>query len=144
MIGNIVNNMKQATKDLIQRLRIRLGLEEEFIETPKEWATPEQEQEEGAPMDWLFEESSLAVEPVYVFPKDRKKWTMRIPWFKKAKRVMAFILIVFSILGMVGSTFDTTYILYFLPVTGILIDYLLKTQPKKQSKWYVLDDLEEQ
>lgn len=141
--GRIVTDLRERLEKILESISKILTPKKEESEIPEEWLKPEQEQR--APMDWLFgDKPPLAAEPVFVFPKDKKRWAIRIPWFKKAKRVVAFLLIIFSVTGMVGSAFDLTYIFYFLPVTGILLDYLLKTQPRKSDKWYILDNIEDE
>ncbi len=129
-----------------------LGQKEEEIEIPEAWLHPEQTY--GNPMDWLFhrepttpQPTKLAVKPSVVFEEPRKTIlpSLGLPWLK-FKRVTAFLLLMvsgLSIIGFVMTPFTALLMIYFVPVTIILLDYLLRTQETQKTKWYVLDDIED-
>lgn len=127
-----------------------LGTKKE-IEIPEAWLQPKWDN----PMDWLFhveptvvEPTPVAVEPIIVFGELKKPILppLVMSW-SSVKRMITVVLLAVNILLAVEIiiTYSLALVLvYFVPVTIILLDYLLRTHKVQKIKWPALDDIEEE
>lgn len=117
---------------------------EEEDEIPESWKNQETlgeveiPKEKGNPSNL-----SKALTVVPHFPKPKK---IIIPHWLKMKRITALILMIFNIVVTVGFiTINPLNVIFYILTALILLDYLFKTRPKKESvKWYHLDNIEEE
>jgi len=114
------------------------GTYQDTVEIPESWKNPDY----VAPIE--EEKAPVAVEPTITFHTNKKyrSW----PMFMKLKRLTAAILFVISIVSVVGYILSFSFaaaLVYYVPVTVILFDYLVKTREEHKPKWYVLDDMED-
>ena len=153
-IRDIIQQMKTGIRNLIMEIWVLLkkpylfirGLlspQEEEIEIPEAWKNPSTEVAINP-----VSPTPVAVEPSIVFKESiRTRFDVRMPpWFLKAKRILAFVLLIGSCISMVGLIFTFPVgLLFTIPTAIIILDYLIKTQSKTSRMcWYMLRDLEEE
>lgn len=132
----MMSNLRSKLTNYLERFVKFVEGKEEETQIPEEWKNPPSATTESNP-------TPVAVEPSIVFEPSKTKKPSRIPGLK-IKRIMAFFLLIASILASVEYIISFPLgLVFFIPAAIIFLDYLFKTQPKNLPKWYVLDDVEE-
>jgi len=115
---------------------------EKPIEIPEEWINPSTDV-----TDITSVSTPVAVEPTIVFEDpSKRKFALSIPWVFGMKRILAFLLLISTLMSMYLAIIS--YPLALIPICPsifIFIDYLMLTRPtEKKVKWYILQNLEEE
>ncbi len=154
VVRDLIHQLKTGLRNLIMEIwllfkkpylfiRDLISPREKEIEIPEAWKNPNVEViTNPVPL------TPVAVEPSIVFKEPvRGRFGIKMPpWFLKTKRMLAFVLLIGSCISMIGLIYTFPVgLLFAIPTTIIILDYLIKTRPKtSRMRWYILTDLEEE
>ncbi len=143
-IRNLILEVKAVFKSLLSFIAGIGTPREKEVEIPEAWRNPSTEVVIANPAPSI----QIAVEPSIVFKDTLKtRFGIRSPlWFLKAKRTVAFLLLVGSCVSIIGLLFTFPAGLFFTVPTAIInLDYLIKTRAKNNMmRLHILPDLEEE
>jgi len=139
---------KPKKKGIFTKIRIFLVGKTDKDLIPDEWITPD-----STPPDPELgkKETKPLKIPKIALPDAAKdligefgaeKEKFRFPGLRRGKRLIAFILFLISVSAIYGSivVWQPAFIVLMFLNSAIMLDYLLKTQPKKNKKFYVVEE----
>lgn len=120
---------------------------EEKLEIPESWKSGEID----SPVPTITtDEPDIINRAVSLMPKfPVPERGIRIPGSTKIRQSVVFILLIIDLMSVIWElgVFPKRIplgLFFYVPMAIILLDYLLKTRPKKRRmKWYWLEDIEE-